>query len=222
MKRRQFLKLIPAGIISSSTLTPWMQARAGDEPTLAMSEPQSELLGPPLDKHIKDSLHKTKDFDRAYQDDVILPQPQMALMQSSVARLSRLQRVVGYANFNLLSFDEALKYAKSYSDIGEFTPEELSFIESVFFEDASHYGFWGTKLITELTKQIPTRDTIKMARTGHYLFRGKPLQMYEKIRRDLRDEVILTSGIRSVVKQIHLFLSKAESTNGNLSQASRS
>jgi len=32
----------------------------------------------------------------------------------------------------------------------------------------------------------------------------------------------LTSGIRSVVKQMHLFLSKVLQTDGNLSQASRS
>jgi len=222
MKRRQFLKVIPAGILSSTSLIPWMTSRAEDTPVSATPEPQDELLGPELDQHIKDGLDKIKDFDRTYHDDVILTPRQLGLLQSTVARLTRLQRFVGYANFNLLGFDEALKYAKLYPAIGQFTPEELSFTESVFFEDASHYGFWGTKVITELTKQIPTRETIKLARTGHYLFRGEPLHMYEKIKRDVGDDVILTSGIRGVVKQIHLFLSKAVKTNGNLSQASRS
>ena len=46
--------------------------------------------------------------------------------------------------------------------------------------------------------------------------------MYNKVKKDIGDSVILTSGIRGVVKQIHLFLAKAVKTGGNLSQASRS
>ena len=36
------------------------------------------------------------------------------------------------------------------------------------------------------------------------------------------NEVILTPGVRSIVKQMHLFLAKAIEANGNLSRASRS
>jgi len=36
------------------------------------------------------------------------------------------------------------------------------------------------------------------------------------------EKLLLTSGIRNVVKQMHLFLSKTRQSNGNISKASRS
>jgi len=39
---------------------------------------------------------------------------------------------------------------------------------------------------------------------------------------DIGDTITLTSGVRSVVKQMHLFLRKASKYEGNLSLASRS
>ena len=57
---------------------------------------------------------------------------------------------------------------------------------------------------------------------GHYLFKGDALKKYDKIRRDIGDSIVLTSGIRSVVKQIHLFLNKVHEVEGNLSVASYS
>jgi len=178
------------------------------------------MLG--LDQHIKDSLQKIRDFDKTYADDIFLDAAQLSLLESTAERLIRVQRLVGYANFSLLGLDEAIKYARHYSRVGQFTKQELAFIESIFFEDATRYGFLGNKVITELTARIPDRDTIKMTGTGHYIFKGEPLKMYNKIRQDVGPSIVLTSGIRSVVKQIHLFLAKAITTNGNLSQASRS
>ena len=45
---------------------------------------------------------------------------------------------------------------------------------------------------------------------------------YQQIRRDLGDTVLLTSGVRGLAKQYHLFLTKTVETRGNLSQAARS
>jgi len=73
-----------------------------------------------------------------------------------------------------------------------------------------------------LTDGIRKRDTIKVPHTGHYVFRGDSLRLYEKIRRDVGKSIILTSGVRGVVKQMYLFLSKAVRSKGNLSMASRS
>ena len=180
------------------------------------------LTGSGMDEHIKDGLDKTRNFELDYSDDVFIKQGQYGLLKSTVKHLVRLQRLVGYANFNLLSLDDALKYGRYYSRVGKFTRTELDFIEEVFFEDATKYGFFGSKVITNLTNRISKSQTIKMPRTGHYLFKGEPLHMYNKIKNDVGDSVILTSGIRGVVKQIHLFLAKTVKTNGNLSQASRS
>ena len=46
-------------------------------------------------------------------------------------------------------------------------------------------------------------------------------EMVERLTRELGDRVILTSGVRSVVKQSLLFLNKAYNSQGNLSLASR-
>ena len=46
--------------------------------------------------------------------------------------------------------------------------------------------------------------------------------MYDEIRAALGSDVILTSGVRGIVKQLRLFVAKATSFDGNLSLASRS
>ena len=222
MKRRAFIKKISAGLVLSGGFTGWLDVLAKENVFIIPEKRHMDFMGPNLDDYIKDGIHKTKDFDRAYDDDVLLNPKLHSVLQSTVDRLARLQRLVGYANFNLLGFDRALHYAQNYSKVGEFTKQELELIESIFFEDASHYGFLGNKVITKLTSDISSRETIKVPNTGHYLFKGQPLEMYKKIKKDVGDSVVLTSGIRGVVKQIHLFLAKAAITNGNLSQASRS
>ncbi len=222
MRRRTFIKKLSAGIAVGGGLVSWQGALAAERVFVAREKSSSKLLEPNLDEYIKDGLHKTKDFNQTYNDDVLLNPKLHAVLQSTVDRLTRLQRLLGYANFNLLGFDSALKYARGYSRVGAFTKPELDFIESIFFEDASHYGFLGNKVVTKLTDHIPKRETIKMPNTGHYLFKGQPLQVYNRIKNDVGGSVVLTSGIRGVVKQIHLFLAKAVKTRGNLSQASRS
>lgn len=222
MKRRAFLKKLSAGVVMTGSLTPWLQVLAADNVFMLPQKQTPALFGPELDKHIKDGLHRSKDFNRSYDDDILLNSQMRGVLQTTVGRLSRLQHYIGYANFSLLGFDDALKFASRYSRVGQFSKQEIDFIESIFFEDASRYGFWGDKVTTNLTANIVTRDTIKMRGTGQYLFQGQSLQMYHKIKKDMGSSIILTSGIRGMVKQIYLFLAKAVSTNGNLSQASRS
>ena len=140
----------------------------------------------------------------------------------TVARLQRLENLVGYGNFNILGFDDALKYARDYLAVGAIPPKEIDFLEEIFFADASRYGFFGKKVITEITATIPKPQTTKVPGSGHHLFKGRSLDLYHEVRRDVGDSLVLTSGIRSVVKQMYLFLSKAVETRGNLSLASHS
>ena len=153
---------------------------------------------------------------------VILEGPRFHLLQQTVQRLQRLQNSIGYAHFNLLSFDQARRHAHHHASVGAFPAVELDFLEEIFFADATRYGFFGAKVFTELTATIPKRDTYKVPGSGHYLFKGKPLEVYREVQREIGDTVILTSGIRGVIKQIHLFLAKAVATEGNLSLASHS
>lgn len=199
--------------MAATSLSPW---------ELVLANTQGNSIDQGLDEHVKDNLQKIRDFDKNFADDIFLDEKNFALLKSTANRLVRVQRLVGYANFSLLSLDDAIRYARYYSRVGTFKQQELDFIESIFFENAERYGFFGNKVITDLTATISKREAVKVPRTGHYVFKGAPLEMYKKIRKDVGPSVVLTSGIRGVVKQIHLFMAKAIKTNGNLSQASRS
>lgn len=171
---------------------------------------------------VKDNLEKVKNFNQTFSEDVFLTTEKKALFQTTLKRILRVKKVIGYANFNLISFDDMLVYAHRYPQIGRFTKPELALIDEIFFYDANQYGFHGDKVIKELTSKINKKETIKIAGSGHYLFQGDALKKFEKLKNDVGPDLILTSGVRSIVKQLQLFLSKLDSSKGNLSLASRS
>jgi D-alanyl-D-alanine carboxypeptidase len=216
MKRRDFIKAIAAGIILSGVDSiPLVSA----EELLPRSQPLSQAS---FDTYIKDYLHKMQNFDQPHHDDIFVEKELLPVLRSCVKRLKRLEETVGHGNFYLLSFDDALANARNYSDIGEFTKQELDFLERVFYTDSSAYGFIGDKPIDKMTFCIDQNDTVKIPDTGNYLYRGEAEKLYEKIKKNVGDKVYLTSGIRGVVKQFLLYLDKADNNHGNLSLASRS
>lgn len=174
------------------------------------------------DTAIRDAIKKAENFEHDYRDDLFLSTYQLKVLRRCLARLNRIQRVIGYANFNLVSFDAARKYARSFSRIGGFTHQELGFIEAIFFTDASIYGFLGKKVSGSLTDTITRRDVQKIRGSGHYLYKGDALDVYFRMQKLIGPQLQLTSGIRGVVKQLHLFMAKASKSGGNLSRAARS
>lgn len=210
MKRRDFLKTL-AWTVAGTGLAPAAAARAASMPVISRH-----------DRHIRDYLQKIHNFDADHPDDVFLSPEKFRLLRSALQRLTRLQRIVGHGNFYLLSFDEALAYARNYSRIGRFPRQEIAFLEEMFYEDGRLYGFFGEKPLKRLTDRIPENRVVKVPRTGNYLYKGLAEETYARIQRDVGDQVVLTSGVRSVIKQFMLFLSKAYRSRGNLSLASRS
>lgn len=167
-------------------------------------------------------LSKMASFENSHRADVFLGRDRYPVLISSFKRIDRVQNLVGHGNFNVVSFDEMLSYGKRYSSVGEFTIQEKDFLEELFVANARQYGFLGDKVITELTAPISKRERKKVDRTGHFLYRGESEALYRKLKGDLGNNIVLTSGIRSVVKQTHLFLAKTIASKGNLSKASRS
>lgn len=135
-------------------------------------------------------------------------------------KLKKLRRFIGYANFNIISFDEALYYARNYPAIGKFTQQEIALIEKLFYITPSNFGFYGEKTVQNISQSIAKKDIIKIGYSGHFLFKGKPLNDYNRIKKDVGDNIVLTSGIRNVVKQLSLYVSKVKSLHGNLTKAS--
>lgn len=172
--------------------------------------------------HELDNLQKVKDFNKAFVNDITLTAEQHLVFKKTLQKLLNVQKIIGYANFNLISFDEMILYARRFPQIGIFSKKELDLIDEIFFYDANNYGFYGSKVITELTSRINKKETIKISGSGHYLFQGDAVKKFNLLKKDVGSELILTSGVRSIVKQLQLFFSKLDASNGNLSLTSRS
>lgn len=141
-----------------------------------------------------------------FADEKVLS-PKQQLITDIEARLQRVSDVVGFGNFNIISFDEVLQVARNFSSVGRFTKEELAYIEEIFYEDPRKYGFYGLRTCNDLTQPIYEKDVYKVPRSAHYIFKDY-LPLYERLVEDVGDTLILTSGVRSVPKQLHLFLNR--------------
>lgn len=169
-----------------------------------------------------DYFDRVRYFDQEFPDDIILTGREWDTLVDTAGRLRAVQDYVGFGNFNILSWDDMLAFARNVSDIGAFQPEELEFLESLFFADARDYGFYGERTGDTLTTRINRADVEKVPASGHFLLRGESLDLFNRLQSDIGDSLILTSGVRSIPKQFDLFLAKARQTEGNLSKASRS
>lgn len=168
-----------------------------------------------------DYFEKIKNFNKSFHDDLVADAHEFELIKSCQKKTGALMRYVGFGHFNLLNFDDAVRYGRNISSLQAFTKAELDYIEELFSRDASVYGFYGERIFNGLTDKVNSKDMIKIPRSGHYVYKADSHAIYEKITKEM-DSLILTSGVRSVMKQLHLFLSKAVDTKGNLSMASRS
>ena len=239
MKRRNFVIYcsgIVAGPLAMSHL--WQNSANAHINRIAVTSPvyPAVVLKPPVakkatpqipDRHpddfIVDNIAPPQVIELPLPPaDIVLRENQKKPFASSLSSLARLQKFVGYGNFNVIGWDKSLRFARNYDQVGAFTRAELNFIEEIFFTDAVSLGFYGNKVVTGLTSTIAKNDIRKIPASGHYLFRGESTNTYGKIRKDIGDSIVLTSGIRGVVKQIYLFLNKTAKVNGNLSLASYS
>ncbi len=215
MKRRQFLKLTQSGIIiaAAAPSVNALDALIKEDHDLTLQLIHEEACADAL---IDESFLEPR------EDDIIASAKEYKILYSLYQRLSRLQRVVGHAHFNVINFDTAIKTARWYSKVGAFTKDEIDFFEELFYEAAQSYGFYGEKVIVSMTNQIKKRELVKVRYSGHYLFKGDSLNKYKEIRKAMGKRIILTSGVRNIVKQTYLFLNKVVRSKGNLSVASRS
>lgn len=234
MKRRDFIRSFARVAAGAAPVCLFgvggaSQAMAGVRPDIADmvgpeggAVPGSDVLPKLRGRELDLYLRKLRDFNAAHEGDVFLDAKRFDLLKSSLVRLDRVQKTVGFGHFYLLSFDEAVQVAQTHTEVGPFTTEELDFMEQIFYERAMLYGFFGEKPLKNLTDQIDKQEVVKVPNSGNHLYRGKPLELYTLLRRRIGSRLVLTSGVRSVVKQFMLFLSKIYEGNGNLSRASRS
>ncbi|MFG1497362.1 D-alanyl-D-alanine carboxypeptidase family protein [Saccharospirillum sp. HFRX-1] len=165
---------------------------------------------------------KVEHFEYDFSDDVFVTTADFQTLVSALERMNRVQAYVGHGNFNIIAFDDMLRYARYQPRIGEFTPAELNYLEQLFYDDVRNLGFFGERVISRLDHRLNANDIQKIQGTGHFLLRGQSETFYNQLRAQVGDSLILTSGVRGVVKQYHLFMAKVVQAEGNISRASRS
>ena len=157
-----------------------------------------------------------------YSTDEILSQKEWDTLVSLNVRLKRLKNYVGYTNFNIISYKSALYYGRNYSVIGAFTKDEIDMIHRLFYENPTKYGFYGAKTCDNIYHKVSKKDIVKIPYTGHFIYKGKPIDDYKRLINDVGDTLILTSGVRNVIKQLSLYTDKIYRTHGNITQATYS
>ncbi len=80
-----------------------------------------------LGMEAKVNLKKIRLFNAHFDDDIFVTDSNKAVLNSVFKRFRRLIEVVGYTKFALIDFDEALKVARNYSQVGAFPKEEIVF-----------------------------------------------------------------------------------------------
>lgn len=193
------------------------------EVTAKKQEPKVESAREEItEEMLNDARARSRYFERDFPDDIYLTGQRLELAKSLVRKFRGVQRHVGHGNFNVLGMDEFFHICKNSSSLSMVTAAEADFLEELFFFEAKNYGFQGEKVFHRMTDQVNQNAILKIPYTGHYLRKGKPIETYNKIIRDVGDSLILTSGVRGIAKQYHLFFEEALEGNGNLSKASRS
>jgi hypothetical protein len=188
----------------------------------ASNRPGNTPYQPGAHPNLDAYYRKMQAFNLPHQEDVQLDRGDLRLLVQCKRRFDNVKRIVGHSNLYLLSFDDAIRIARDYAKVGAFSVEELAFLERLFYSDAAGLGFYGDKPIKQLTQNIAKKEVVKIPGSASYLFKGTAEELYRRIRKDIGHKAVLTSGVRNVVKQFHLFLSKAVACDGNLSMASRS
>jgi len=139
---------------------------------------------------------------------------------SLLDKLDTVQNRVGYVLFNTISFDQMLKEAVYCKK--PLTPNEIGYIETIFYGNPKRYGFYGERTVPQLTIVTPKSNLQYINKTGHSLFKGAAVEKYATIKKLIGDDLILTSGVRAPVKQLHLFLKKMVCEGGDLRETSAS
>jgi hypothetical protein len=218
MKRRNFLGLFTATAMAGYLLQEYGDHRDDGEVAGQLHQPAADVGTEAADLQLK----KVQNFDDNFSDDVFIGKDKFPVLVSLRDKLKYIQSYVGYANYSVMNFAELMKYAKYNGRIGEFDKAQLDLIDELFNENAQTYGFYGERINFHLDDKVDTNKLTKIAGTGQYVFRGQSHKVLKKLSHDVGSELILTSGVRNIVKQLYLFTNKAVSVSGNLSRASRS
>lgn len=181
------------------------------------AQSQSKTLAPGelTDEMLQDVRARSIFFEQDFPNDILFSGEKFAMIKLLTQKFRAVQRHVGNGNFNVVGMDEFFRLA----DLSR--PQKL-FLDEIFSYDAKNYGFMGSRVSLNFSDTINKHSVSKIPYTGHYLRKGLAQETYKRITKDIGPSVTLTSGVRGIAKQYHLFFEKALETGGNMSKASRS
>ena len=181
-------------------------------------------------KKLVSGLEEIRDPDRNYPDDIWATPEQMALIYSCYNKLSKVQDLIGYTNFNFTDLPTVIHSARQQRKTGKrlgrklertvaFTRFEEQFMDQIFALNAKVYGFNGQRVIFDKNYRIRKKNLISA--DGHFLRQGEAYEKYIRIKKQISDnlsspnnpnsrlDMRVTSGIRNIPKQMRLFFRKA-------------
>lgn len=219
LDRRTFLSLSCLATASSLLLD--------SKDCFGQSEPDQRAT---IYKTMLSGLRKIKDPDTNYPDDIWATPEQMVLIYSCYNKLSKVQSLVGYSNFNFTDLPTVTYAGRQQRDTGKrlggktertlpFTKLEEQFMDQIFAIDAKAYGFYGERVIYDKNHRINPKKLVSA--DGHFLRRGEAHAKFIKIKDQINGQLSstnnssskldmqVTSGIRNIPKQMRLFFRKA-------------
>lgn len=221
MKRRDFIKhlVLTSPIVCGSCFFAHKFHSASHDSGLEEIATKPTNLA--VTEGAKSTEFKSANFDSVFSDDIFWPNNERERLLRLLIKTRSVQRFVGNGNFNLIGMDEFFRYSNRAPG-NAITKEEMELLEKIFYYDSTSLGFHGDKVCRSFTASIKSHEVVKIPHTGHYLRKGKSLETYNKIVKDVGSSLVLTSGVRGLAKQFHLFLEKASTADWNFSLASRS
>lgn len=160
--------------------------------------------------------------DRPAAGDVFLNRRFRRALPSTLARLHRAEEYFGHGFFNIVGFGQLFKEAANIPKIGGFGIDEIGLLQWLFFEDAASFGFRGPRVTTDFLEGFRASEMHYEKRFGQYLFTHRAKPLWDRMRSDIGEDLILTSGVRGLPKQSRLFLDKLMAQQANVSLVSRS
>lgn len=201
--RRLFLKGF--GLTIATIQAPYLFADTGE----IKFDDQSNNLSI---SDIKSYLKKMSSPDIVNPSDIFVLKTEREVFDSSFKKLYALLNRVGYVKFSALDISQA-------RTLVSFTDDEMDYLKKLFMFDASNFGFYRDKPLSDFNAKI---DSTKLTQANGILcFDGKTIDKYRAMKDSIGDDVFMSSGIRSIVKQSFLFIQKARHCDYNLSMASR-
>ena len=126
IKRRKIIKAGGASLLLGSVSTILLNSNNAEKLNNVNYEASSKQKKSPIasinsenrehESAVQDNLQKVKNFNQTFTDDLFLTKEKNITFQKTLKKILNVQKVIGYANFNLIGFDDMILYSRRFPD----------------------------------------------------------------------------------------------------------